>query len=59
MRILIISDSHGRTENIEILKKKIGKLDLILYCGDGSSDFDYIGDRSSMATGFRISVTGS
>lgn len=45
MRILIISDSHGRTENIEILKKKIGKLDLILHCGDGSSDFDYIGDR--------------
>ena len=44
MRILIISDSHGRTENIELLKKKEGKFDLILHCGDGVSDFDFISD---------------
>ncbi len=42
MRILIISDSHGRTDNIELIKKQIGKIDLILHCGDGTSDFDYI-----------------
>ncbi|MCR5829094.1 MAG: YfcE family phosphodiesterase [Lachnospiraceae bacterium] len=42
MRILIISDSHGRTENIEMLRGKIGKIDLILHCGDGTSEFDYI-----------------
>ena len=45
MRILIISDSHGSTENIDLLKKKEGKFDLILHCGDGTGDFDYISDR--------------
>ena len=44
MRVLIISDSHGRTENIERLKRIIGKVDLVLHCGDGVSDFDFIGD---------------
>ena len=44
MRILIISDSHGKTENIEFLKGKVGKIDLVLHCGDGISDLDYIGD---------------
>jgi putative phosphoesterase len=42
MRILIISDSHGRTDNIELLRGQIGKIDLIIHCGDGTSDFDYI-----------------
>ena len=45
MRILIISDSHGNTDNIELLKKREGKFDLIIHCGDGTGDFDYIGDR--------------
>ena len=45
MRILIISDSHGRTENIDLIRQKEGKFDLVLHCGDGSEDFDYIGDR--------------
>jgi len=44
MRVLIISDSHGKTENIEYLKGKVGKIDLVLHCGDGISDIDYIGD---------------
>ena len=45
MKILIISDSHGKTDNIELIKKNEGRFDLILHCGDGSEDFDYIGDR--------------
>lgn len=44
MRILIISDTHDKTDNIEILKKKIGKIDLIIHCGDGTSDFDFASD---------------
>ena len=52
MRILMISDSHGRTENVELILEKEGNFDLILHAGDGSEDFDYIGDR------FRCRVTG-
>ena len=44
MRILIISDSHGKTENILKLKQKIGKIDLAIHCGDGTEDFDFISD---------------
>ena len=42
MRILIISDSHGRTENIELLRGRTGNIDLILHCGDGTSELDFI-----------------
>ena len=44
MRILIVSDSHGRTDNFLDLKKKVGKIDLIIHCGDGINDTDFIGD---------------
>ena len=44
MKILIISDSHGRTDNIELIKHKIGKIDMIIHCGDGASDYDFISD---------------
>ena len=52
MRILIISDSHGRTENVEILKKKEGKFDLVIHCGDGIEDFNYFSEL------FNCPVTG-
>jgi len=45
LRILIISDSHGKTDNVEFIRKKEGKFDMVLHAGDGSEDFDYIGDR--------------
>ena len=45
MRILIISDSHGKTENVDLIKEREGKFDLILHCGDGTEDFDYFADR--------------
>lgn len=42
MRILIISDSHGNTDNIEFIRKEVGKIDRILHCGDGASESEYI-----------------
>ena len=39
-----MSDTHGKTDNVEILKKRIGKIDLIIHCGDGVSDYDFISD---------------
>lgn len=42
MRILIISDSHGRTDNIEQLKSSEGRFDMVIHCGDGAGDADYI-----------------
>lgn len=42
MKILIISDSHGDTDNIELIAKKEKNLDMVLHCGDGARDFDYI-----------------
>jgi len=44
MRVLIISDSHGKTDNIELLKRKEEHFDLILHCGDGSAEYDFISD---------------
>jgi len=44
MRVLIISDSHGKTDNILQLKKQAANIDLIIHCGDGAGDFDFIGD---------------
>ncbi len=44
MRILIISDTHGRNENVEELKQIEGKFDLVIHCGDGASDFNYFSE---------------
>ena len=44
MKILVVSDSHGKTDNFLLLKKKISKPDLIIHCGDGTEDFDFISD---------------
>ena len=44
MRVLIISDSHGKTDEIGRLKAKEGRFDLIIHCGDGNGDFNYISD---------------
>ena len=52
MRILIISDTHGRTDNFLLLKRKVSRPDLIIHCGDGTGDFDFIGDyMKSKVTG--------
>lgn len=38
-RILILSDSHGRNENIELAIKKAGKIDKMIHLGDVGYDY--------------------
>jgi len=38
LKILIISDSHGRTDRIEDVVKRVGRHDLMIHAGDHSSD---------------------
>lgn len=34
IRILIVSDSHGRSENVEKAIKQVGKIDFLIHLGD-------------------------
>ncbi len=46
MRVLIISDTHGDTDNFDLLLEKERNIDMVIHCGDGARDFDYIEERS-------------
>lgn len=42
MKILIVSDSHGRTTHLEKVIEKIGTIDLLIHLGDIDGNEDYI-----------------
>lgn len=42
MRVLIVSDTHGRDENLELALKECGKIDLLVHAGDVHQSEDYI-----------------
>lgn len=42
MKILIVSDNHGRTGNLERVIKAQGKLDYLIHAGDTMGSEDYI-----------------
>lgn len=42
MKIIIVSDTHGRIENYEKLLKKEEQPDMLFHCGDIGRDEDYI-----------------
>ena len=42
MKILIVSDSHGRTNYLEKVMNKIGPIDLLIHLGDIEGNEDYI-----------------
>lgn len=42
MKILVISDTHGREENLEKVLKKIGMPDLVLHLGDSEGGEEFI-----------------
>lgn len=42
MKILIVSDSHGRTNYLEKVMNKIGTIDLLIHLGDIEGSEDYI-----------------
>lgn len=46
MKILVFSDSHGRSENIiKALKIHGGVCDFAIFLGDGLKDIDYVRDK--------------
>ena len=42
MRILVISDSHGRNDHVEGVLKQVGHIDMLIHCGDVTSGDLYI-----------------
>ncbi|MBL0387141.1 metallophosphoesterase [Tumebacillus sp. ITR2] len=38
MRVLIISDSHGRTDRIQLVVRQVGRFDLLVHAGDHADD---------------------
>ncbi|MFV0529551.1 MAG: metallophosphoesterase family protein [Lachnospiraceae bacterium] len=42
MRILIVSDTHAKMENLKTVLHKVGHIDALIHCGDVEGDEDYI-----------------
>lgn len=42
MRILVISDSHGRNDDIEGVLEQVGPIDAMIHCGDVERGDEYI-----------------
>ena len=42
MKILIVSDTHGKHENLEILLEQVAPIDLLIHLGDAEGCEDYI-----------------
>lgn len=42
MKILVVSDTHGHTKNLEKVLEKVGEIDLFIHCGDLEGNEDYI-----------------
>lgn len=41
-RILVISDSHGRNDDIEGVLQQVGKIDYMIHCGDLERGDEYV-----------------
>ncbi len=42
MKILIISDSHRHNEKLKLIAEKIGRVDMLIHCGDVECQMEYI-----------------
>ena len=42
MRILVISDSHGRNDDVSGVIRQVGPIDTLIHCGDVERGDDYI-----------------
>ena len=42
MRILVISDSHGRNDDVTGVLRQVGHIDMLIHCGDVERGDDYI-----------------
>lgn len=42
MRVLVVSDSHGRNDDVKQVIKQVGKIDMFIHLGDIERGADYI-----------------
>ena len=49
MRILVISDSHGRNDDIEGVLKQVGDIDMMIHCGDVERGDSYIREIAAVS----------
>lgn len=47
MKVLIISDTHGKTDSIRDVLEKVGDIDMLIHLGDVCGDEEYIYDNCS------------
>jgi len=46
MRVMIVSDTHRRHENLRMALRKMGKIDLLIHLGDAEGREDYIAEMT-------------
>ena len=50
MKILIISDSHGKRERLDKVLEKAGNVDMLIHLGDVGADVEYLRKRAGCET---------
>ena len=59
MRILVVSDTHGDTANLDfVIRTLISRLDLVIHLGDGAHDLDRL-HRDGLSQLPRLQVKGN
>lgn len=56
MKILLVSDTHGRLDKLHMLCKEIADIDLLLHLGDGYEDAMEVGEKYNIET---VAVKGN
>lgn len=46
MRILVVSDTHRKLENLKIVLERVQPVDMLLHLGDAEGDDDYIAEMA-------------
>ena len=54
MRLLVVSDTHGRTKNLKKVYLKQPKVDVFIHLGDGLDDIDSIDDVYSNCSFLKV-----
>ena len=44
MRVLVISDTHKKHENLKVVLERVSPVDLVIHLGDAEGYEDYIGE---------------
>lgn len=50
MRILVVSDSHGKADDIKRVLEQVGDIDMFIHLGDIESGVDYVRDLANCET---------